>query len=58
MGRLWIRSLASGQARSAARVRLLDHGDVAFEQTTEGLRITLPRVDTVEGPHGFAITQG
>ncbi len=56
-GQTVIRSLASGQAWSVAGVRLLGHGDVSFEQTAEGLRITLPRVETVEGPHGFAITQ-
>jgi alpha-L-fucosidase len=56
-GRAVIRSLASGQTGHVAGVRLLGHGAVPFEQTAEGLRITLPPVTPVEGPHGFAIAQ-
>lgn len=64
-GRTVIRALASNQARRVVGVRLLGYGDLTsnltYEQTTEGLQITLPQgatpVNTVEGPHGFAITQ-
>lgn len=55
-GRTVIRAFGSGQTKSVAAVRLLGHGDVAFEQTAEGLQITLPQVTPAEGPHGFAIT--
>ena len=56
-GQTLIRALASGETGPVAGVRLLGHGDVSFEQTGEGLRIRLPPVTPVEGPHGFAITQ-
>jgi len=54
-GQSVIRTLASGKARPVAGVRLLGHGDVAFEQTAEGLKITLPDVTPVAGPVGFAV---
>lgn len=56
-GRAVIRSLASGQTRQVSRVRLLGFGDVAFEQTADGLQISLPEVALSTVPHGFAIAQ-
>jgi alpha-L-fucosidase len=56
-GQAVIRSLASGEARRVAGVRLLGHGRIEYTQTAEGLQITLPQVEPVEGPHGFAIEQ-
>lgn len=55
-GRTLIRSLASGKARRVAGVRLLGHGPVPFQQTGEGLALTLPSLTPRVGPHGFAIT--
>ncbi len=56
-GRATIRALAAGQDRRVVGVRLLGHGDLAFEQTEEALYITLPAQRLGEGPHGFAIVQ-
>ena len=39
--------------RRVVGVRLLGHGDRAFEQTEEALSITLPALTPVAGPHGF-----
>jgi alpha-L-fucosidase len=57
-GRATIRALTSGPERRVVGVRLLGHGDMAFEQTEEALSITLPALTPVAGPHGFAIRQG
>ncbi|HJQ29037.1 MAG TPA: alpha-L-fucosidase [Rubrobacter sp.] len=57
-GRSIIRALASGKTPRVVGVRLLGHGRVPFEQTAEGLRITLPQFTPSDGPHGFAIEQG
>ena len=56
-GQTLIRSLAAGQGPRVSGVRLLGHGDVAFEQTAEGLQISLPQLTPPEGPHGFVIAQ-
>ncbi len=56
-GQALIRALASGRTRRVAAVRLLGQGNIAFEQTGEGLQITLPPLTSTEGPHGFAIAQ-
>lgn len=56
-GKALIRALASGKARRVTGIRLLGQGEVAFEQTGDGLRISLPPLAPFEGPHGFAITQ-
>ncbi len=56
-GQAIIRSLALGKTQRIAEVRLLGHGSVVFEQTGDGLHISLPPVTTVKGPHGFAIVQ-
>ena len=56
-GKAVIRSLASGKARRIAAVRLLGQGSVPFEQTGDGLTLTLPSLLPSDGPHGFAISQ-
>ena len=56
-GRAVIRSFASGRARRVSGVRLLGYGDIAFQQTGEGLSLSLPSWSPPVGPHGFAITQ-
>ena len=56
-GRAVIRSLASGQTRRVSGVRLLGYGDIAFEQTADGLSLSLPSWSPAGGPHGFAIAQ-
>ena len=50
-----IRSFASGKSRPVRQVRLLGHGPVQFEQTAEGLSVSLPPVAPTDGPHGLAI---
>ncbi len=55
-GKAVVRSMASGQAGRVADVRRLGHGDVAFEQTAEGLSITGTPGPAHEGPQGYAIT--
>lgn len=56
-GKATIRTLASGQSRRVAEVRLLGHGPVPFGQTGAGLSLTLPPLPAPIGPHGFAIMQ-
>jgi alpha-L-fucosidase len=56
-GKALIRSLGSGKTRRVAGVRLLGHGNVSFEQSAEGLSLTVPNFPETAGPHGFAITQ-
>ncbi|MBV9850288.1 MAG: alpha-L-fucosidase [Armatimonadetes bacterium] len=55
-GQAVIRALASGRAHRVTAVRLLGHADVPFQQTGEGLTITLSPLPPGDGPHGFAVT--
>ena len=52
-----IRSLALEKTRRVSAVRLLGQGGVSFDQTADGLTITLPPLPPTDGPQGFAITQ-
>lgn len=56
-GRAMIKSLGSGTSRRVEDVRLLGHGKVPFEQTTEGLAVTLPQTAASSGPHALAVSQ-
>ena len=53
--RALIHSFASGTSRPVRHVRLLGNGPVQFEQTPEGLLVSLPSVAPTDGPHGLAI---
>lgn len=52
-----IKSLGSASARRVAGVRLLGRGDVTFQQSADGLRITMPAAPETDGPDAFAIKQ-
>ncbi|MEO7717101.1 MAG: alpha-L-fucosidase [Capsulimonas sp.] len=56
-GKTLIRSLASGRTRRVTDVRLLGYGSAYFQQTTDGLAISLPPAPLLAAPHGFAILQ-
>lgn len=50
-----VRSLAKMKARKVTGVKLLGCGNVAFEQTNEGLEITLPERWKTDAPQCFAV---
>lgn len=55
-GQSVVRSLAADRSHRVTSVRLLGHGPVAWEQTTDGLVMTLPPHAPTASPHGFAVT--
>jgi alpha-L-fucosidase len=56
-GTAMIKSLALGKARRIASVSLLGDGKVDFQQTADGLLITIPTNLVQDAPQGLAIVQ-